>query len=217
MKGSSRSKLVVAQSIALALAAAGAWAIVVRPLNARLGAARAELASVRRESETVRAAIERESTPARVSIQSVVDHTQKVQELCDRSTDSARIYDHIGRLAQDYGVRIERMEPKRVAIPTFAAGNQRAARKAGKKSDPLQREIPAVVGFGYSIDATGTFGSVASLIHAIEFELGMSKVIGIRLAPSRSADGSARVRAIIDTAHFGIDRPLTHVHAKGEN
>lgn len=217
MKRASRSKVVIAQSLALALAAAGGWALVVRPFNARLASARGELEAVRLESKSIRAALERESTPARVSIESVVNHTQTLQELCDRSGDSASIYDLIGRIAQEHDVRIERMEPKRVTIPALAGGNQRAAKKDAAKGAPRSKEIPSVVGFGFSIDASGSYGSLASLIDAIEHNLGMSKVIGIRLMPTRAADGSPRVRAIIDTAHYGIDRPLTHVQAKGDN
>ncbi len=221
MKSASRSKVVIAQSLALALAAAGAWALVVRPFDARLKAASAELSSVRLESQRIRESLEAESTSARVTVESVVAHTQTIQQLCDLSSDSATIYDRIGRLAEDRAVRIERMEPKRVVIPSSAAGNQRASKqgaskKGASKGDPQARQIPSVVGFGFSIDATGSYGSLASLIDAIEHELGMSKVIAIRLSPTRSDDGAARIRAIIDTAHYGIDRPLTHVHAKGE-
>lgn len=217
MKRASRSKVVIAQSLALALAAAGAWALVVRPFNARLASARVELEAVRLESRSIRESLERESTPARVSIESVTDHTQSLQELCDRSGDSSRVYDLIGRIAKEHDVRIERMEPKRVNIPALALGNQRAAKKDATKGAPKSKELPSVVGFGFSIDASGSYGSLASLIDAIEHDLGMSKVIGIRLAPVRAADGSPRVRAIIDTAHYGIDRPLTHVQAKGDH
>lgn len=213
MKRASRSKVVIAQSLALALAAAGAWALVVRPFNARLESAQSELDAVRLESRSIREALELESTPARVSIESVTDHTLTLQELCDRSGDSSRIYDLVGRIAQEHDVRIERMEPKRVNIPALSSSNLRAA----KKGAPKGKELPSVVGYGFSIEASGSYGSLASLIDAIEHDLGMSKVMGIRLAPTRAADGSPRVRAIIDTAHYGIDRPLTHVQAKGDN
>lgn len=216
MRRGASTNVIVAQSMALALAVAGAWALGVRPLCSRLDLARSELEGAQAETAQIRASLDTDSLPAQNAIRTISDHTTRLQSLCNASSDPSVVYDTIGRMAQQHGVRVERMEPKRVAVAAAPAGSARVSKHKAKAKDADHDPAPEIEAFGFQIDATGSYSSVAALIDAIERDTGLSKVLSFRLTPSRGSDGTPRVRAIIETAHYGLDRVLTHVSAKGD-
>lgn len=206
--------MIIAQSLGLALATAGAWAIGVRPLGTRLREHRAELASVREQEERIRAAFASETLSTEEAGRTVFEHANRLQELSAVSVDPSNVYEAIGALAKHHGARIERMEPKRGTAGTTVSGSTRSAKQRGRSKESEKNAGPAIDSYGYSIDASGSYASVASLIDSIEHETGLSSVVSFRLAPARGDDGLQRVRASIDSAHFALRHPLTHTDPK---
>lgn len=211
MSYSQGTNRVIAQSLALALAAAGAWALVVRPMSERLSTIRAETVAVREESERNRESLASDAVPPEQMVEIISRHTQRLQALCDLSADTSLVYDSIGRLADASGVRVERMEPRRVNVSLGgAAASQAKPRDKASKSAKASKATspPDVRAFGFTIDGTGEYRAVAEFVDALERELGMSKVQSFRILPVRTIDGSERVRVVLETAHYHLDKPL---------
>ena len=215
MRNSGTSNAILAQSLALALAGAAAWALVVRPLSERLRSLQWEATSVREAVDRDRVALQADDVSASEMFESIADHTRRLQSVCDASSDSAVVYESIGRLAERSGVRVERMEPRRVTVAAATPSRQAPVSKKRSVEGDKKAALPEIEAFGFTIDATGSFAGVAAFIDAIEHEIGLSKAMSFRLMPVRSMDGSSRVRAVIESAHYRLDRPLSVTSAGG--
>lgn len=186
-------------ALAVALACAGAWTLAIRPLHARLEGARADLASSTRQVEDLRRRLGSNGVNFHQAIHTISEHTSLIEQRCARSGDPSQVYDALGELARSHGVRVERIEPRKVpssAIP--------AAPKSARVKNSDEARGPSVDAFGYEIEATGSYADVARFVNAIERDAGMSKILAFTMSPIRDARGTPIVRASVQTAHFRL-------------
>jgi hypothetical protein len=176
--------------------AACAWHFGVQPLHQGLAEARGANVTARMEIAAHEA---RHGGEASSPVESISMFTKREQALLGRSTqssDAAKIYEALGALASARSVRIERIEPARGPVrDTRAKAGETAARAT----------CDAV---GYSIEAVGEFGNLVSFADAVQTELGLTKVLSIRIGPG-PAGGKPVLSASIETAHFklAVDKP----------
>jgi hypothetical protein len=195
---------IISHTLALSVAIGGAWFLAVRPLDARLREVRGrhERLVVQHQSALETLSLDRVS-PEEV-LSAVQLRSDRIATQCAISGEASSLYASIAEMASSRGMRIDRMEPKRVSL----SNRVQSARPArGDRSGSAAR-APALQASGYAIEVVDSYGRVAELLGAIERELGVSKVLAFRLTPLRGADGRELVRATIDTAHYYFDAPL---------
>lgn len=192
-----------AEAACLSVAIAAGWLLVARPLQSRVDKASQEVRRAHSETARMTEILNRDSISPDEAKKVVAAHAKAIQAQCDLSSDPSALYEAIGELAKAEGVRIERMEPKKINVPTPGTVGGRAA-----KSQKKAIGAPSIAGIGYGIEVSGSYGSIAAFVDAIERRMGMSKVMTIRLSPGRDATKPGDVEGFVETAHFRLSKPL---------
>lgn len=203
MRRSSVLTMSAAEAVCLSIAIAAGWLLVARPLQSRVEKTSREVrlahAAAARMTEMLRA----DSISPERATRVVAAHAEAIQELCDVSSDPSVLYEAIGELARTKGVGIDRMEPKKVKVPAPSSVAGRAT-----KSEKKPTGAPSIAGVGYSIEVSGSYGSIAAFVDAIERNMGMTKVVTVRLSPGQDPTKPDAVRGVVETAHYRLSKPL---------
>ena len=117
------------------------------------------------------------------------DRARRLAEMSRTSSDAAAIYERVMTLGARHGVRIDRMEPARVAA------RRAAARPAG--AAPVAQTI------GFTVSLIADYEALGAFIDAVERDTGFSSVESIRLTPL-VIDGAELVQAVLETRHRGF-------------
>jgi Tfp pilus assembly protein PilO len=181
-----------AQVVVVMVVAAAAWHLGVRSLHFGLAEARAEGLEAAQEIAAHHALY---GTDSARSQDALAMFTQRENALLARSalsSDAAKIYEMLGAIASARNVRIDRIEPARGPI-----------RDAGAAPNAVKCEA-----IGYSIDATGEYADLISFTDAVQKDLGVTKVLSIRIGPATTASKSrTMLSASIETAHYKLVVP----------
>jgi hypothetical protein len=178
----------------IAVVAAGAWLVGVRPLELKLAAKQAQLTDVQTQLATFEAGLVNEA-PLEEAIDSLTVQAQEINSWTASSGDASRLYDAFRALASRNSVRIERVEPSS------------SSRNPGSKP----RAANATEIFGYTIEITGTYPAVARFMDACEQELGVTKVVSFHMSASANAGAvtstDPQITATIETSHLKFSIP----------
>jgi hypothetical protein len=192
-----------AEAVCLSVAIAAGWLLIARPLQSRVDKASQEVRRAHAETARMTEVLNADPISPDEAKEVVAAHAKAIQAHCDLSSDPSALYEAIGELAKAEGVGIERMEPKKINVPAPGTVGGRAT-----KSQKKATGAPSIAGIGYSIEVSGSYGSIAAFVDAIERRMGMSKVITIRLWPGQDPTMPDGVRGVVETAHFRLSKPL---------
>jgi len=178
----------------VALLAGAAWYGLARPLVGEVATGRAELSAMNAALSNDAGA---EVTEAQIesAIGEFQSRVDRIRNWTLRPGESGKLYDGLRGLAQQFEVRIDRIEPKGESV--LQAGPKA---KAGEKALVVGQSV------GYTLDVSGRFEAVARFIASCETQLGSSKVISFRITPSvrLAAGGEPIVIASIETQHICV-------------
>lgn len=191
------------EAVCLSVAIAAGWLLIARPLQARVERVSREVRHAHAETARITELLGADPISPAEATRVVAAHAQAIQERSDVSSDPSVLYEAIGELARAQGVGIDRMEPKKinVQVPGSAAG-------LPAKSEKKLTGAPSIGGTGYSIEVSGSYGSIAAFVDAIERKMGMTKVMTIRLSPGHDPTRPEAVYGVVETAHFRLSKPL---------
>jgi hypothetical protein len=174
----------VALACGVTLLALGGWYAGLRGLHADLGSANAERSLQRVALAGAPGTIEDVDSTAAV----LESRIREARSLIAATPGPETIYDAIQRLARDAGVRLDRLEPTSTT---------------GKPEDPKKLGGHAVESLGFDAEITGDYDKVVAFIAGIENDLGMSKVLSLRVAPLPGSEGDrTAVLAKVTSAHY---------------
>jgi len=196
MNKSNARKLMAHGAMSAAILGA-AWGLGVRPLQESL---QQDQASRAVNADRIEAYAQL-SEQALAQPAELVDHLIRNARTINRSfaisASDARLYEALGHLAEQTGVRIERMEP------------HRTRNTAVLSNDGLER-LP-VRSTGYTINFEGSFTQVVAFVDAVESKTGLCTLSACRLVQGGSIEGTPQILATITTEHFALAKPLVVV------
>lgn len=184
MKQGVNLKLVLLRSAGIALVAAVAWYLMIRPMRVEVARLRSAIAQ---QEETIRAEKELALVVADQDEQRLRNREKALRKLIAASSKSTRWYDAIGALADSSRVKVMRLDPTRSA-------RQRDADRGGGFTSE-----------GYRIDVQGDYRAIMSFLDGVEHELGLSKVLGFHMTPYNDPAGggfTGMLVASIETVHY---------------
>jgi hypothetical protein len=195
---SQMNRSLIAAAFAGLAAACGGWAVLVRPSEASMARAISQRDGTQQELARLDPVRGLDATVKRLE-RSKSAIAARADEQAAASRDPGRLYDVYGKLAAKAGVRIERMDPTRVA-PTSAA-----------------KAMSGAETFGFSIDARGDYNNITLFLKELE-ELGFTKVTGLRVGPVDHLNRQERdeIQAIIDTMHLKVPTRAEYERSNGK-
>ena len=180
-----------AQVVVAMAVVAGAWHLGVRSLHRGLAEARAGNMSAHQEIAAHASRFGSDASSPDDSINRLEKRESAMFARSTLSADAAKIYEALGAIATARSVRIDRIEPARGPV-----------RDAHLRTNaPGGATCEAV---GYAIEATGEYADLASFIDAVQTELGITKILSIRIGPASAGSSRTMLSASIDTAHFRL-------------
>ncbi len=165
--------------------AVAVWYMGIRPIERSLATERADLDRQIAELNAD-AASEASLTDAKARVTLLRGRVLSLAGWTERAGARSNAYDAFRQIAAAASVRIIRIEPK----GQFVLSPQRGSK------DPVG-EV-----FGHGVHVTGGFQEIAHFLDRLETDLGSSRVLSFRLAPTR---GPASVEASIDTSHVALN------------
>ncbi len=197
-------RLAAELAIGLALCA-GAYMLVVEPLERRL-------LDTRHEADTLREAASGATTqaPPEKAAAAVARTRRLAMAIEDRSAPArgeSEMFGALSRLAESHRIRIDMLQP--IQKQGEAGGGPASAVPgvggvgggAGEKSP---RVLPGDARAGYSISFVAEYADAAAFLGALQTELGFSIIKSGRITPAPEA-GSKLVSVVIVTEHRGFD------------
>jgi len=174
----------------LSIVCAGAWFIIVTPKQQAVAIRRDQIARV--ETQLSRG-ITRQAgygDPC-VKGQELRKVAVSLRDFTKTSADPATLYDTYRAFAEEYGVRIDRVEPRIID---------------GRRNESMTKRIV------YTIDISGTYEAVTRMLNAVETRVGATRIMSFRMTPSPkpNADESVGhdwVSASIETLHLELTLP----------
>jgi len=184
------------QALALAASAAAVWYLAARSLHVTLSQARAELESSTSEIASHGLAYgQGGGDPARAMLE-LADREKRIRELVRVSGDAAKVYEALGAIAGSCSVRIDRVEPMR------SGPRDSRTPRASAASSGVSISTEAT---HYVIEAVGQYADIARFARAVERDLGLSRVVSLRLSPAPVTPGTPpAIAASIETAHYKL-------------
>lgn len=193
-----------AQVILVMVLVGGVWHLGVRSLHKGLAQARAEVVEARTEIAAHRTQYGAEAGLPQDLLATLSTRENAMLARSAKSADAAKIYESLGAIASVRNVRIDRIEPAR--------GPVRDARGA---SGTAHKDATCEA-VGYSIEATGEYADLVAFADAVQSDLGVTKVLSIRIGPATTATKSrTMLSASIETAHFKLVVPTEKGADKG--
>lgn len=172
--------------------AAGTWHLGVRSLHQGLSEARAGSLAAQQEIQLHEARFAAEPASADGAIATFKQRESAILERSAKSADAGKIYESLGAIASATNVRIDRIEPARGPVRDT---HLRTSAPGGATCDAV----------GYSIEATGEYAQLVAFADAVQSDLGMTKILSIRIGPAGStAESRTMLAASIETAHFKL-------------
>jgi hypothetical protein len=180
---------------------AGAWSAFVGPLHARLAAAQGALAAARTEiqqhtGDGSGAGAADAGAGTNVPVSALEARAAELDRLSARCGSAPAVYDTLMALAQEQGVRIDRLQPRIV----------------GRRGEKRPTADQAVEPIGFTVDVTGDYEAVARFVAAIQDQGETTAVTASRIAPAPGALGTdapaTTVAASIETEHYHLSKPV---------
>ena len=188
------SRSLVAQALIIGALCAGVSLGVIDPLKARLEAATARLEEARQVA--ARAGEIASSAPEIIRRQQLTESRRSsVSAQCDLASDASRLNDTITALASSAGVAVQRTQPREQ--PVVAP----APRPDGRKPIAASRITE------FSIEAAGSYASMATFIDALEHKTGFTRIATLHL--TRAEEHKDVVKATILSSHYAFRPPAS--------
>lgn len=185
-----------AQTLALAAACAAVWYLAARSLHVSLAQARAELAGAVNEISAHETDYPPSAGDPAKAMLDLADREKRVRDLTRVSGDAAKVYEALGVVAGSCNVRVDRIEPVRSGVR-----EPRSSRQAAK---PGAFAVSAE-STHYVIEATGQYADIARFVKALERDLGLTRVVSLRLSPAPVTPGAPpAISASIETSHYKL-------------
>jgi hypothetical protein len=206
----------VTQAMALSAACAAAWYFGVRPLEARAARATEDLAA-QMQKVTSGAAVVAEQSGSKAKLFRVKQYLDLSREWTNPAANSTELYDDLVQLANDLNVRLDRIDP--VGSPRPVAGASATAGLSAGATGPQGRRGAIVTGAagelqrgGYTADltgfrfgATGSYTDVLKFIHAVQHDMGATRIGQLRISPS--ATDAGQVELTLESWHMRLIEP----------
>lgn len=166
---------------------AGAYGMLVAPVNKRLGEARAEARLLAEQLRSSEAACLRvaEFTEAE---RRTAEEAARMERDSRLATDRTGVFDGVTSLAVEHGVTLGRVDPL-------------------EEPHGAQRQSPAIAPrarAAYSIEVRGPYGAVAAFLRDLQTTLGFTVVRSVRLTPAEDGPEGDTI-AVIVSDHVAFD------------
>ncbi len=174
----------------LSIVCAGAWFIIVTPKQQAVTLRREQIANV--ETQISRGFTRQAGyVDPRVKGQELRKVAVSLRDFTKTSADPATLYDTYRAFAEEYGVRIDRVEPRIID---------------GRRNESMTKRIV------YTIDISGTYEAVTRMLNAVETRVGATRIMSFRMTPSPKPNaeesvGHDWVSASIETLHLELTLP----------
>lgn len=181
--------------IGIAVCIGGSVALV-GPMKKQLGEARTRMATLNaqlREAEAARDSMAAYTT----ALGRVKDEASGISNAGAMARDERQLFSAMMASAASHQIRIDQLNPAKVATPMPAAPSGGAPGTAPATSDKD-------VAVGYSITAIGSYGDMAAFLRSLRSDFGFSAVRSVRMVPTGD-DQRQTVRTLIETTHWSFD------------
>jgi len=182
-----------AQTLALAAAAAAVWYVAARSRHVSLAQARGELAGAVTEIVSHESDYGPDAGNPAAAMLDLAAREKSLRDLSRVSGDAAKVYEALGVVAGSCRVRVDRIEPVRAGTRPARGASKPGALTVSTEST------------NYVIEASGQYADLAAFVRALERDMGLTRVVSIRMAPAAVTPGEPpAISASIETAHYKI-------------
>lgn len=168
---------------------AGAYLLLVEPVEARIIEARQRLNALQGELAPAPAVPAGEVAKAQSERAALQRHAE---ERSRTASDEAAMFEAVMELATRHKVRVDQLQPA-------AMRPVKRPQEAGSGAEPA----PIGQMRGYALVVAGTYEGIASFVDALQREVGLARVRAVRMAVD-SRPGSETVIATIETEHLAL-------------
>lgn len=198
MRSLSPTQLALAHAGAATLGVAVLAQVVLGPMRDRYAAVTREVAAMKRQIESERAAAA--DAPVPEGVQAVRRRIERIDALAGRLSNASALYERLGALAADAGVRVERLEPAAAPVSGGAA----------RQTSAFEVESGTC-----SVSVTGDYAAVCRFLASIREGVAMSTVQSVRVVP-RGGDSGQDVSASAEIVLHQLRRPMAQALAQAE-
>jgi len=182
------ARTLIAQGVIAGSACAGAYALLVQPLERELAKARETLAARQAEANEMEAA--RESLPQLLRrLDSAEARAKQIASASVGARDDAAVFSRVMALGDELGVRVDNLEPRAV---------DRRRRQADEGARAGEGEAR------FTMAVSGKFSDLLRFLDALPARVGFTRVDGLSVSPHHGA-GEGAVIAMIETSHLAFD------------